>query len=74
MPLKQDALQLQLDRAKTALGDIEKSLDGKIPKKQAMWRKANARVRQIEDRLKSRSLLVAGRDEAAPAEAEAAAE
>jgi hypothetical protein len=59
MPLKDSTLQQQLERAKTRLGEVEKELDkGAVPKKNVLWRQANARVRQIEERLKSRSAAV----------------
>jgi hypothetical protein len=63
MPLKETVLEQQLERAKSALALAEKSLDGKPGKKQALWRRANARVNQIEERLQARARLKGGAEE-----------
>jgi hypothetical protein len=55
MSLKDHTLQKQLERAKSHLSEVEQGLSGAIPKKQALWRRANARVQQIEGRLGARS-------------------
>ncbi|WP_437221685.1 hypothetical protein SH661x_002429 [Planctomicrobium sp. SH661] len=58
MPLKETALQNQLELAKAALSRVEAGLGEQTPKKNPDWRRANSRVKQIEERLSSRSTLV----------------
>ncbi|QDT33172.1 hypothetical protein [Thalassoglobus polymorphus] len=58
MPLKEATLQRQLEVAQKERAAIESQFEGLEPKKQPMWRKANATVENIELRLskaKSRS-------------------
>jgi hypothetical protein len=60
MSLKEQNLQGQLERAKAELSTVEKGLGQGTPKKNALWRRANARVNQIEGRLKARADLRSG--------------
>jgi hypothetical protein len=67
MPLKESTLRQQLTRAKARLGEVEEELgQGVVPKKDALWRQANARVLQIEERMTSRSAIVSGTATGAP--------
>lgn len=54
MPLKDAALQGQLERAQSELNRIAAGLGEQAPKKNPDWRRANSRVKQIEGRLSSR--------------------
>ena len=67
MPLKSETLQQQLTRAQGIRSEIEKGLGDKTAKKQTNWRRADARVRQIESRLQANTLL-----KGTPGESEAA--
>lgn len=51
MSLPQPVLESQLASAKAKLAGIESLLGGGPHKKHPVWRRANARVRQIEGRL-----------------------
>jgi len=57
MPLKDDALQGQLERAKAELDRAASTLGEQTAKKNPIWRRANSRVQQIEGRLKSRAAV-----------------
>lgn len=59
MPLKEETLQQQLERAQSELQLAEKSLEGAALRRQPKWRQANSRVRQIQRRLKQRGKVVA---------------
>lgn len=74
MSLKDNTLQQQLKRAQTHLSDIEQTLAGGVPKKNAMWRRAQARVQQIEGRLSARAARHAPVATGSAAEAESAEE
>lgn len=73
MPLKDDVLNTQLTRAKAALAVADKELQGQTGKKNALWRRANSRVKQIEGRLQTRQDIRSGKAEAAAEEAPAEA-
>lgn len=51
MSLPQSVLDKQLASAQAKLASVEATLSGTIPKKHALWRQAQARVRQIEGRI-----------------------
>ena len=56
MPLKEETLVRQLNIAETERSNLEKHFEGSEPKKQPMWRQANAKVSSLEKRLeKARS-------------------
>lgn len=57
MPLKNDALQGQLERAQAELNRVAGTLGEQIPKKNPAWRRANSRVQQIEGRLSTRTAV-----------------
>lgn len=58
MPLKEQAIQQQLERAQAERSAVEGQLpEGSTPKKDPMWRKANARVQQLESRLQGHARL-----------------
>jgi len=57
MPLKNTALQGQLDRAKAELDRVAATLGEQTPKKNPVWRRANSRVQQIEGRMNSRTAV-----------------
>jgi len=67
MPLKEKVLQNQLERAKARLAAVEKRTEKIENRRRAKWRHAQARIRQIEERIASRSKSVApaGGEEAA---------
>lgn len=74
MSLKENTLQQQLQRARTHLGEIEQTLEGGVPKKNALWRRAQARVQQIEGRISARAARHAPVATGGEAEAESAEE
>lgn len=53
MPLKQDTLQRQLEVAQADRAAIEAEFAGKELKKQPKWRRANALVNSLTERLQS---------------------
>jgi len=57
MPLKDSAIQGQLERAKTELNRVAAGLGDQTPKKNPIWRRANSRVQQLENRLSSRAAV-----------------
>lgn len=70
MPLKEETLVRQLEVAELERSTLEKQFADAEPKKQPLWRQANARVNSIEKRLeKARSRSVSTEnDESAEAE------